>query len=429
MTRLEEIRAGYIDLFAREYRKVVTFVMFCGANIQQAEDAAQEAFITAWREANIPGRWESIRNPEGWIRAVALRKYWREGKSAKRQVALPSDLLAEILEPDFAQMDLTEGTLLVIEAVRSLDPELRPVMTFRLEGFTGPEIASYLGITEQQVRDRLKKARKVLRKTYLAGIKDLGISMQMDQACDLYSGPRPRKLSESGLDKILSVAHHELAGYVDSVAYPARALAAIIEASADEEWAASINVQFRVPDDAWQPEPWKRWTWSYKSVGQSLMRLGAIASLALLACLGIASAGPTRANGQDGTVDYHLAASVATAFYAKCAGINSTPETGNTFTDQCMRLADPALRRQISNSITSVWKDMPGARQIKHIVVLEVTQPLGAPMPTDRITYLSIIYAYQTTTATSIRNANIGDMMLQLINTHGIWLVSRMIYF
>jgi hypothetical protein len=94
-----------------------------------------------------------------------------------------------------------------------------------------------------------------------------------------------------------------------------------------------------------------------------------------------------------------------------------------------MRLADPALRRQISNSITSVWKDMPGARQIKHIVVLEVTQPLGAPMPTDRITYLSIIYAYQTTTATSIRNANIGDMMLQLINTHGIWLVSRMIYF
>ncbi len=105
------------------------------------------------------------------------------------------------------------------------------------------------------------------------------------------------------------------------------------------------------------------------------------------------------------------------------------PETKGTSMDQCMRLADPALRRQIigSNSISSAWKDMHGAQQIKHVVVLEVTQPLGAPMSTDRVTYLSIVYAYQATTGSSIRNASIGNVMLKLTNTHGIWLVSRVI--
>jgi hypothetical protein len=35
-------------------------------------------------------------------------------------------------------------------------------MAYHLDGFTGPEIASALRVTDQQARDALKKARKIL---------------------------------------------------------------------------------------------------------------------------------------------------------------------------------------------------------------------------------------------------------------------------
>jgi DNA-directed RNA polymerase specialized sigma24 family protein len=58
--------------------------------------------------------------------------------------------------------DLSIGTMQVIEALRLLEPELQAVMAFDLDGFTAAEAGLYLGLTDQQVRDRRKKARKLL---------------------------------------------------------------------------------------------------------------------------------------------------------------------------------------------------------------------------------------------------------------------------
>jgi DNA-directed RNA polymerase specialized sigma24 family protein len=56
----------------------------------------------------------------------------------------------------------TGVALLVLDALRALEPRERAVTAYHLDGFTGPEIASALRVTDQQARDALKKARKIL---------------------------------------------------------------------------------------------------------------------------------------------------------------------------------------------------------------------------------------------------------------------------
>jgi len=70
--------------------------------------------------------------------------------------------MADMADTGVSQADLSVGALVVMDALRSLEPELQAVMAFDLDGFTAAESGGYLGLTDQQVRDRRKKARKIL---------------------------------------------------------------------------------------------------------------------------------------------------------------------------------------------------------------------------------------------------------------------------
>ena len=70
-------QAPFIEFYDREYHLLVRFMMNCGASLTAAEDAAQEAFLDAWKLMSVPGKWAVIDDPRGWILAAALRKYWR----------------------------------------------------------------------------------------------------------------------------------------------------------------------------------------------------------------------------------------------------------------------------------------------------------------------------------------------------------------
>jgi len=165
--KMVEMRADFIEFFDREYVYVVRFVMRCGpASLHAAEDAAQEAFVDAWSLAVTPGKWSDVVDPQAWIRTVALNKYRRPPGPRRRPVIVPIPDLPETPQPD-----LTHENLLVLEALRSLDGQARAVMAFHLDGFPGPAIAAQLGITDQQARDLLKKARKILAAD-LAGTRD-----------------------------------------------------------------------------------------------------------------------------------------------------------------------------------------------------------------------------------------------------------------
>jgi DNA-directed RNA polymerase specialized sigma24 family protein len=152
----------FIDFYDHEYHPVVRFVMNCGASLAAAEDAAQDAFLDAWKLMSVAGKWATIGDPRGWIRTVALNKYRRPPGVRRLPLTTSRAVTADAEEAQVNQVDLSVSALHVMNVLRSLEPGLRAVMAFDLDGFTAAESGRHLGLTDQQVRDRRKKARKIL---------------------------------------------------------------------------------------------------------------------------------------------------------------------------------------------------------------------------------------------------------------------------
>ena len=134
--------------------------MRVGVPLGAAEDAAQEAFTEAWRRIR-QGTWADIVNQEAWVRIVALHAYKRP-LTRSLVLVLPVSDLPEKVQPVDGHEDLTLQTLVVVKALQALPPDLQAVVAFKMAGFPHAVAAEYLGVTEQKVRNLLKKARKIL---------------------------------------------------------------------------------------------------------------------------------------------------------------------------------------------------------------------------------------------------------------------------
>lgn len=169
----QAMRSEWIAFYEGQYHLVVRFVMKYGASLEDACDAAGEAFLDAWALLQRqPGGWSQIRDRRGWIRKVALRKYQRPPGSRRRPLTSDAkipDTPAAGPEPG----ELTAQTQAVLQALRSLDPVARAVMAFRMDGFPTAAIAEAMEISEQKVRDVTKRARAVLKRL-LAQLLDGG---------------------------------------------------------------------------------------------------------------------------------------------------------------------------------------------------------------------------------------------------------------
>ena len=169
--RMAAVRDRFFEFFTTEYVLVVRFLMHCGASLHDAEDAAQEAFIDAWVRMGRDGKWAEVAEPRGWIRRVALRKYQRPPGRRPRLQTVPVAHVPELRHHDIGDDDVAAETLAVVDALRRLDPPLPVVMAFYRDGFTAVEIGAQLGMTDQHVRDLIKKARRILTRE-LAGSPD-----------------------------------------------------------------------------------------------------------------------------------------------------------------------------------------------------------------------------------------------------------------
>jgi DNA-directed RNA polymerase specialized sigma24 family protein len=143
----------------------VRFVMLDGASLEEAQDAAHEAFTESWTlMATDPAKWLAITNQPAWIRTVALRKYRRPPGPRIRPLLAAGAEIPDLPCPRPGPGETTVETQLVLQALRNIDEEARAVMAFGLDDFTTAEIAGALGITEQRVRDVRKKARAALKR-------------------------------------------------------------------------------------------------------------------------------------------------------------------------------------------------------------------------------------------------------------------------
>ena len=156
---VERSIAGDREAFGRLYeahaRRVAARIAAAGVR-EGVEDLLQEAFVRAWRSLR------SLRDPGAfgsWVAVIAAnlaRDLLAEGKAAgergRREGPRGSD------EPDPARV------VEVADAVEALPEEMRTVLELRFRrGLGYAEIASELGITEDNVAVRLHRARARLR--------------------------------------------------------------------------------------------------------------------------------------------------------------------------------------------------------------------------------------------------------------------------
>jgi RNA polymerase sigma-70 factor, ECF subfamily len=142
------------ELYLASYRRlVVQMYAICG-NLNDAEDAVQEAFITAIRKRRTL---RSVQNPEAWIRTVALHRLhrgWRHAAVVRRHQLAPREQPAVEVGPEHVAL---------VTALKALDPHQREVVVLHhLADLSVAEIASQLDLPIGTVKSRLGRGRQRL---------------------------------------------------------------------------------------------------------------------------------------------------------------------------------------------------------------------------------------------------------------------------
>ena len=147
--------AGTVDLdelYAASYpRLVVQLFAFCG-EMTDAEDAVQEAFVTAIRR---PRELATVHHPEAWLRTVAMNRVrggWRHAAVVRKyQAAVPGPQDPVEIGPEHVAL---------VAALGTLDEDQRKVVVLHhLADLGTGDIAVELGIPEGTVKSRLARAR------------------------------------------------------------------------------------------------------------------------------------------------------------------------------------------------------------------------------------------------------------------------------
>jgi RNA polymerase sigma-70 factor (ECF subfamily) len=172
-TLLDEARRGgreaFAELVRRHERRVYGVVFRMAGNPSDADDLAQEVFLTAWKAIGSFDRRSSFYT---WIYRIAvntsltfLKRRGREKNRAEfdenMPVAVPTGGLPASPEGSSALNEL-KGRL--DEAIGALPPHFRT--SFALvagEGLSHADAARVLGCSENTVSWRMHKARKLLR--------------------------------------------------------------------------------------------------------------------------------------------------------------------------------------------------------------------------------------------------------------------------
>ena len=136
-----------------------------------SQDAAQEAFICAFQE--LP----NLRSPEAfasWFRRIVFKQCDRLKRSKQYDVISLDDAVLLSHEKDpMAQLEIQEMKTYVLNAIQDLpEAESKVITLFYISEYAHSEIAAFLEMPITTVNNRLRAARKHLKKGLLNMAKD-----------------------------------------------------------------------------------------------------------------------------------------------------------------------------------------------------------------------------------------------------------------
>jgi RNA polymerase sigma factor (sigma-70 family) len=138
-----------------------------------AQDAAQEAFIEAWRNLH------TLQEPKafpGWFKRIVIRRCSRLTRRKSLDTAPLEDALNVTTgQPDpHTEAEQAEIKALVHSGIQSLsEPERTTTTLFYIDGYTQHQIADFLEVPVTTVNMRLHRARKRLKERMVTGVQEL----------------------------------------------------------------------------------------------------------------------------------------------------------------------------------------------------------------------------------------------------------------
>lgn len=154
-------RAAFERFVERHQAAVFRYLRSAAAEEADAEDALQEAFVAAWRNA---GSYRGGASARGWILTIARNALSRAHRRRSGQPTSFEEVEELGIQAGWGQEeDVLEGLArreLLTRALAALAREDREILILReLEGFSGEEVAEMLGLSLAAMKSRLHRAR------------------------------------------------------------------------------------------------------------------------------------------------------------------------------------------------------------------------------------------------------------------------------
>jgi len=150
------------EILVREHhRLLLAYARSLAKEPQLAEDLVQEAFVIAWEKF---AEFDVKRDFGAWLRGIIRYEYLHWARK-KKEIALEEEDL-EAIDAHYATWHSTESSQQdLFSAVRACvaalpEPLQKIIQLTYTFGFTGPEVASGEGVSEEALRKRLQRARE-----------------------------------------------------------------------------------------------------------------------------------------------------------------------------------------------------------------------------------------------------------------------------
>jgi RNA polymerase sigma factor (sigma-70 family) len=156
-----EQRRRFDELFASHGADVVAYCSWRAGSQADAQDAAAEVFLTAWRRLDAVPEGDAARI---WLYATARKMIANQRRSSRRRAALQERLTVEAVS---RRGETAPGDTVVHDALRMLEPRDREILLLaEWEGLSPAQIGKVVGCLAVTARGRLHRARSRFRSAY-----------------------------------------------------------------------------------------------------------------------------------------------------------------------------------------------------------------------------------------------------------------------